>query len=58
MATMSMLEHRPDLIKLFLDVVTMLGSVIATLSAENDELKARGADRASTPLLPRMQMWT
>jgi len=56
MATMSMLEHRPDLIKLCLDVVTVLGSVIATLSAENAELKSRGKGRASTPLLPHMHM--
>jgi len=53
---MSMLEHRPDLIKLCLDVVTVLGSVIATLSAENAELKSRGKGRASTPLLPHMHM--
>jgi len=51
MATVNVLEHRPDLIKLFPHLMAVLGSVIAIMSAENAEHKARvagGAASAST----------
>jgi len=48
MATVNVLEHRPDLIKLFPHLMAVLGSVIATMSAENAELKARVAGEAAS----------
>ena len=47
MVTMCVLEHRPDLIKIFLDLIAVLGSVIAALSAEIAELRARGDGEAA-----------